>query len=138
MQSNCTSEQELRLILRSLILESVKTAQEKIKNEDGIFYVDFVREMTPKVQELRKNGMSFENLVVDRLFTFLFMSEDAFLCNGDYTQFSAVELPGFNKWSTFHKERFSGYNLDPETMIFTPKRVPTLNYDMLMKLFKST
>jgi len=89
------------------------------------------------IVEHHRKISKIDQLSVDRLFTYFFVAEDAFLANGDYTQFSVVELDGFKRWSSWIKERFAGYSIDPETMIITPTSAPRVNFQELMQLFLS-
>lgn len=138
METNITSEeQELRTTLKPIILQAIKEAQEEIEYKDGVFFVDFLRHIRKYIEPLREKGMKIENLAVDRLFTYFFVADEAFLTNTDYTQYSVVPLPGFRPWSEYKTERFPGFEIDQERMIIRSGTAPKLNYDELMKLFKS-
>lgn len=94
-------EEQYREALSPLILESIRKAQDLIEFKDGIFFVDFLRIIRPFIKSLIERGMKIEYLTVDKTFTYVFVNEDAFYSNSDFTQFSVIELAGFKKWSQY-------------------------------------
>ena len=62
---------------------------------------------------------------------------DEFYVNKEFTLFSAVELPGYKKWSAWLKENFPGYEFDMETKSLKAGTNPTLNWEETKKLLLS-
>ncbi len=110
------------------------------KDDDGIFFVDFWRRIKPLVSELsKKEEIQIDNLTIDRLFSYMFVAEDVFLSNLDYTQFTLRDLDGYHRWSWFKKEKFAGYEIDPETLVLQPidDKTPKLKFSDIKALFLS-
>ncbi len=81
--------------------------------------MDVLRKLRALIGPLREPGNSGEpalipslkeeSIALDRIFTYVFVANDAYYANTDFAQYSIVELPGFKKWSEWSEERFKGY-----------------------------
>ena len=72
----------------------------------------------------------------ERIFLDLYF-KNQFYSNKEFTLFSAVELPGYKKWSDWLQTNFPGYVMDPETKTLQAGTNPTLNWDETKKLLLS-
>jgi hypothetical protein len=75
-------------------------------------------------------------VTAEKIFVELYL-KDQFYSNKQFTLFSAVELPGYKKWSDWLQTNFPGYVMDPETKTLQAGTNPTLNWDETKKLLLS-
>lgn len=102
--------------LKPIILEAIRSEQEKIQCKDGIYFVDFKRGIEPCLRRFIDQGMEIHPLLVDRLFCLMFAVDGLFLSNSDFSKYSVIEIDGFYDWNHYHEERFKGYKLDNELL----------------------
>ncbi len=100
--------QDVSPLLKKVIYSAIERAQRKLPSKDGVFYLDFQREID--ATSLPDQFMDIEIHIDTNLIDLVKCDEIYF--TPDFTQYSTTVLDGYKKWSDLQTTCFNGYCLN--------------------------